>query len=75
MIESRKDPETNEKEARSMLNIFILLAFILAIGYNIYVKTTFSLVVVLVIAAIGIIYRIYSAKKQKDKLNQKNNTQ
>ncbi len=57
-----------------MLNMFILLAFILAMGYNTYVKTTFSLVVVLVIAAIGIIYRIYSAKKQKDKINQKNNT-
>jgi RsiW-degrading membrane proteinase PrsW (M82 family) len=69
MIESRKEHETYENWARSMLNIFILLAFILAMGYNTYVKTTFSLVVVLVIAAIGIIYRIYSAKKQKDKLN------
>jgi uncharacterized membrane protein YqjE len=54
-----------------MLNIFILLAFILAMGYNIYVKTTLSLAVVLVIAAIGIIYRIYSAKNKK---NHKNNT-
>ncbi len=74
MIERRKDPETYEKGVRSMLNIFILLAFILAMGYNTYFKTTFSLVVVLVIAAIGIIYRIYSAKKQKDKIKQKNNT-
>jgi uncharacterized membrane protein YqjE len=74
MIESRKNPETYEKGVRSMLNIFILLAFILAMGYNTYVKTTFSLVVVLVIAAIGIIYRIYSAKNMKDKINHKNNT-
>lgn len=74
MIESRKDTETYEKGVRFMLNTFILLAFLLAMGYNTYVKTTFSLVVVLVIAAIGIIYRIYSAKKQKDKINQKNNT-
>lgn len=64
MIESRKNPETYEKGVRFMLNIFILLAFILAMGYNTYVKTTFSLVVVLVIAAIGIIYRIYSAKNK-----------
>ncbi|WP_171005568.1 hypothetical protein [Bacillus sp. E(2018)] len=52
-----------------MVNIFILLAFILALGYNIYVKTTFSLVIVLVIAAIGIIYRIYSGKKQDRNIN------
>ncbi len=69
MIESRKDLETYEKGVRPMLNIFILLAFILALGFNIYVKTTFSIVVVLVIAAIGIIYRIYSGKNKDRQIN------
>lgn len=69
MIKNRKDPKTYEKGVRRMLNVFILLAFILALGYNIYVKTTFSLVIVLVIAAIGIIYRIYNGKKQDKNIN------